>query len=255
MKFILTSVAVIGTLILISFSLYLFALNGSLGRLEAGIYTMGIVAYTWWALKTGKQDAAAEPAKPKGNLPKHLAFLAIGLGLLILGSSWLVDGAVNLATRMGVSELVIGLTIVAIGTSLPEAATSIVAGIKGERDIAVGNIVGSNLFNILGILGITGLISPTAIPFAQHAMEIDLPVMIVTALLCLPIFFTGFEINRLEGMLFLAGLGLYTTYLVLEAGHSPDLPGFVDAALHYALPALALTLGYSILSSFRKPKT
>jgi cation:H+ antiporter len=126
-----------------------------------------------------------------------------------------VDGVVSIAQKLGVSDLVIGLTIVAAGTSLPELATSVVASIRGERDIAVGNVVGSNIFNILAVLGLTGLVSPTGITVSSQALHFDIPVMILSAAACLPVFFTGGRISRREGLLFLAGYIAYIAYLIL----------------------------------------
>ena len=135
---------------------------------------------------TGRSSARAA-ARPAANL----AFVAAGLVLLVLGSRWLVNGAVAFAQALGVSELVIGLTIVAAGTSLPEVATSILAAFRGERDIAVGNVVGSNIFNILAVLGLSGLVAPAGCPSTAALLRFDLPVMIAVAVACLPIFASG----------------------------------------------------------------
>src|SRR5690606_7374608 len=148
---------------------------------------------------------------------KNIAVVIVGLALLVLGSRWLVDAAVTFARYLGVSEVVVGLTIVAAGTSLPEVVTSIVAALRGERDIAVGNVVGSNIFNIMGVLGLTGLVARDGIAVAPNLLVFDIPVMIVVALVCLPIFFTGQRISRGEGVLLLAGDCAYTGYLVMLA--------------------------------------
>ena len=140
-----------------------------------------------------------------------------GLALLVWGSNWFVGGAVAIATHFGVSQLIIGLTIVAAGTSLPEVVTSMIAAIRGEREIAVGNIVGSNLFNILGVLGLSSICAPNGIEVSSAALHFDIPVMIVVAIACLPIFFTGNEIARWEGGVFVFYCFAYTTYLVLSA--------------------------------------
>ena len=146
------------------------------------------------------------------------------------------------ARVLGVSELIIGLTVVAIGTSLPELAASIVATLRGQRDIAVGNVVGSNLFNVLMVLGLTSAASPSGLPVSEQAIRFDIPVMLVTAVACLPIFFTGYRIGRWEGALFLAYYVAYTTYLVLAAMQDQALEAFGNAMLWFALPLTAVTL-------------
>jgi len=163
--------------------------------------------------------------------------------LLVLGSRWLVNGAVQVATLLGVSQLVIGLTVVAVGTSLPEIATSVLASLRGERDIAVGNVVGSNLFNILSVLGISAMVAPSGIPVARAALTFDIPVMIAVAVACLPIFFTGHLIARWEGAVFLAYYMIYTLYLVLNSTNHDALPAFSSAMLLFILPITAVTLG------------
>lgn len=208
---------------------WLLAANGTLGRLEGLAFLAGGVVYTVFLLRLGRrgpsllgkgvQKAEEERAARKGQtLFLAVAFTALGLVCLSLGARGLVRGAVDLARFLGVSELVIGLSVVAAGTSLPEAATSVVASLRGERDLAVGNVVGSNIFNLLVVLGASAAISGR-VRVAPAALHFDLPLMVATALVCLPIFFTGGRISRGEGGLFLAG---YTAYLAfLFFGWSP----------------------------------
>jgi cation:H+ antiporter len=165
-----------------------------------------------------------------------------GLALLALGARWLVDASISFARHLGVSELVIGLTIVAAGTSLPEVATSLVAAIRGQRDIAVGNVVGSNIFNILGVLGISAAAAPAGLAVAPALPAFDLPLMIAVALACLPIFFTGHLIARWEGVLFLGLYGAYTVYVLLAAQDHDALEPFSAVMLYSVLPVIALTL-------------
>jgi cation:H+ antiporter len=160
----------------------------------------------------------------------------------VLGATWLVDSAVAFAKHLGVSELVIGLTIIAAGTSLPEVATSIIAAIRGQRDIAVGNVVGSNIFNILGVLGVSAVAAPTGLAVAPALPAFDLPIMISVAVACLPIFFTGQLIARWEGALFLALYVAYTVYLILAAQAHDALEPFSALMLYTVLPLIALTL-------------
>ena len=146
-------------------------------------------------------------------LKKHLAFIGIGLATLTVGSFLTVDNAVVIASSFGISDLFIGLTLVAIGTSLPELITSIVAAKKGHADLSVGNIVGSNIFNILAILGISSLISGMTV---SDQIFMDMGVMIVFSLVLIPIMRSGFAISRKEGMMLLGGYAAYVAYLLFR---------------------------------------
>lgn len=234
---------------------YALAWDGALSRLDGALLFSLVVAYTLFLIISSRRANAAateddEFAKEYGAdaQPKPYATLInaglvlAGLVLLVAGSNFLVEGAVALARALGLSELVIGLTVIAIGTSLPELATSILAAIRGERDIAVGNIVGSNIFNLLCVLGLASLVSPQAIGVAANALAFDFPVMIAVALACLPIFFTGYSISRCEGLLFLAYYVAYTLYLVMVSTGRPAAEVFGDAMIGYALPLTAVTL-------------
>lgn len=161
--------------------------------------------------------------------------------MLALGARWLVDGATVIALDLGLSDLIVGLTVVAVGTSLPEVATSIVAALKGERDIAVGNAVGSNIFNILAVLGIASLVSPTAIEVPTAAIRFDLPVMVVVAVATLPIFFKGI-VTRLEGGLFLGYYLAYAFYTVLVASQHDAIGTFNTIMLAFVAPLTVLTM-------------
>jgi cation:H+ antiporter len=184
-----------------------------------------------------------------------VVFVFGGLALLVLGSRWLVNGAIAFAQTFGVSELVIGLTIVAAGTSLPEVATSIIATIRGERDIAVGNVIGSNVFNILGILGIASMVTPGGVPVAPSMLTFDLPVMLAVALACLPIFFTGLQIARWEGGVFLGYYIAYTLYLILASTQHDALPAFSNIMLLFVVPLTVVTLlVVSARSLFQRPR-
>ena len=179
---------------------------------------------------------------PPTSRPKRRAGVITGLVLLVLGADWLVEAAIVFAKALGVSEAIIGLTIVAVGTSLPEVATSVIAAVRGERDIAVGNVVGSNIFNILCVLGLSALVAPTALIVTPALLVFDLPVMIVVAFACLPIFFTGNLIARWEGMLFLLGYAAYLTYLIMEAVHHAQLETYSMAMAYFIGPVVMLTL-------------
>ncbi|KJU76397.1 calcium/sodium antiporter [Pseudomonas sp. MDMC216] len=253
--------------IMIGASLLTFGLawDGSLSRLDGALLFAGILAYTAFLIYNARKDKGGEDdefAKEFGldEAPKpyawaiNLGLIIAGLVLLVTGSNFLVEGAVTLARALGISELVIGLTVVAVGTSLPELATSILAAIKGERDIAVGNIVGSNIFNLLCVLGLASLVSPAAISVSPNALAFDFPVMIAVAVACLPIFFAGYRINRWEGLLFLAYYVAYTLYLILSSTGRPFADVMGEAMLGYVLPLTAVTLVVIAARAWRKQR-
>ncbi len=234
----------------------LLGLDGRIGRIDGALLACGAATYTWLVIRSARREtnpvvqaeyAQAFPPAPRATslqLGMLLATCAAGLVLLVLGTRWLVASAVAIATALGVSQLVIGLTIVAVGTSLPELVASLVAAMRGERDIAVGNVVGSSIYNILAILGIAAVVTPGGIDVPPHALWVDIPIMIGTALACLPIFFTGHCIARWEGAVFVAYYAAYTTYLVLKAkaGYEATLHLFVQTMLLFVLPLTVLTL-------------
>nr|WP_269149920.1 calcium/sodium antiporter [Nesterenkonia alkaliphila] len=169
-----------------------------------------------------------------------LALVGLGVAMLVLGAQFLVSSATSIASALGVSDLIIGLTIVAIGTSLPELATSVIAAVRGERDMAVGNLVGSNIFNIGAVIGLTSMIAPDGVAVETAAINFDLPVMIAVALVLLPLAFTGQAIVRWEGFLMTAMYVAYVIYLVLAAAEHQVLRPFSAAMLGFVLPITAL---------------
>ncbi len=180
----------------------------------------------------------------------NLILVVVGLGLLVIGSRWFVNSAVSFASYFGISELVIGLTIIAAGTSMPEVVTSIIAAIRGERDIAVGNVVGSNIFNIMGVLGFAGILGPDGISVSESFVSFDIPLMIAVAVACLPIFFTKATINRWEGALFLGYYVIYTLYLVLATSDHEALPMFNNVMLYFIIPLTAITILVVVVQEF-----
>lgn len=256
-------------LIGVSFLLGFMALDGQIGLIDGLALTSGIVIYTAWSVISSRRETAAaqaEYAKEFGAPPEgpahgarmiatNLGLLLGGLVLLVLGSSWLVEGATSLAQALGVSDVIIGLTIVAAGTSLPEVVTSVMATIKGERDIAIGNAVGSSIFNILSIVGIASLVTPGGLNVPQSIINFDLPIMIATAVACLPIFFSGMTIARWEGALLFGYYFAYTAYLVLAATAHDALPAYSAVMASFVLPLTALTLiviGFQALLRHRR---
>ena len=185
---------------------------------------------------TMTEAMAAETAVKGGSIGRDLVNLLIGVTLLVVGANILVKGATGIATAFGVSDIVVGLTVVAVGTSLPELATSIVAVRRGQRDLAVGNVVGSNIFNIGAVAGLAGIISPTGLPVPGSALALDIPLMIATALVLLPLAFTGKVIRRWEGALLLGLYVAYLIYTVLIASEHPLRQGFSLRAGRYRRP-------------------
>jgi cation:H+ antiporter len=246
------------------FLLLVMSLDGMISRLKAFILLLCLICYTVYAIVKGRQEpksvndeyqAAFSVSKNGLNtliIGKQCGLVILGLIFCVFGAGWLLDSSVTLARAMGVSELVIGMTIVAAGTSLPEVATSVVATIRGQRDIAVGNVVGSNIFNILGILGVAGLIAPDGIAVAPPVLRFDLPVAIAACAACLPVFFTGHKISRWEGALFLGYYAAYTAYLILAAKNHDSLPLFSMIMFWFAIPLTLLTAAIVIYRMSRK---
>ncbi len=195
--------------------------DGLLDRLEGGLLVVSLVAFTWYIIRLARQEVtgaeAAEFASavsartlPSGSFGMALATVVAGVLLLVVGGRALVTGAVELARIAGMSERVIGLTVVAIGTSMPEVAASVVAAVRGRTDVAIANLLGSNIFNLLGILGITALIHPTVVsPAIRNS---DMLWMLATSLLLFPVLRTGMRVTRLEGAILLA---IYVVYVAL----------------------------------------
>ncbi|MDX1488489.1 MAG: calcium/sodium antiporter [Acidiferrobacterales bacterium] len=248
-------------LVVCSAALPLLALDGEIGRGEAAALCLVFVVYSmflvWHARKERDPAIIAEysdayPGSRTKQSAINVFLILIGLVLLVLGANWLVDAAVVFARQLGVSELVIGLTIVAAGTSLPEVAASVVAAIKGERDIAVGNAIGSSIYNILLVLGVTVLVAPGGITVAPSVQNFDFPVMIAVSVACLPIFFTGYCINRWEGAVFLAYYIGYTAYVVMRATEHDLLEPFSKTMMFFVLPLTLLTLVVVVLRAWRR---
>ncbi len=185
-------------------------------------------------------DESEQP--PDTPVARSLFFIVLGIALLVGGATLLVEGAVNVATAFGVNSLVVGLTVVAIGTSLPELITSITAVRRGERDMAVGNVVGSNIFNIGVVLGLPAILARDGIPVSDAAVAFDLPVMLAASVALLPIAFTGFVISRWEGGAFVGMYLAYTAYLILAATQHDALEGFTAVMAWFVLPLVAITL-------------
>lgn len=203
----------------------LFALDGGLSRLDGLLLLTLALGYTVLLVRASKGEIAVPPQQledvfdveikvRRKNLVRQRARFALilvaGIVLSVIGADWAVSGAMQIAKLWGMSDAMIGLTIVAIGTSAPELATTVVATIKDERDIAIGNLLGSSIYNILVILGLTCLASPADIPVESKLLLFDIPLMAGVALLCIPVFITGKQVSRFEGGLFVV---MYATYM------------------------------------------
>lgn len=200
-------------LILATIAITILFWDGKLGRLEGGFFLAAIIAYTLFSLYYSRKHEKkveienGELEKQPEPWYKDLLYIAGGLGILIFASDLLVNNAVSIARELGISEAVIGLTIVAAGTSMPELATSVVSALKKNPDIAIGNIVGSNLFNILAIAGTSSLVHPIVAPNINY---VDLLVMLGLTLLLFPLVKSGLKISRAEGWLLII---VYVGYL------------------------------------------
>ena len=239
--------------VMIGASILLYALcyDGTLSRGDGILLFVGAIFYTWWLIRMGRRDAEVSALdtsiKPVGTLWTNILWIALGLVFLVVGSKLLVDGAITIAKHFGLSEVIIGLTIIAAGTSLPEVATSVIASYRGERDIAVGNVVGSNIFNILSVMGLSSMVSPAGITTPAAVLNFDLPVMVAIALACLPIFFAGFKITRWNGAFFLAYYVAYTVYLIFAAKEHDALPLYSKIMIEFVVPITVIMIAALVI--------
>ncbi|MGA7616738.1 MAG: calcium/sodium antiporter [Thermoanaerobaculia bacterium] len=244
--------------------LYLMSLDGVLSRIDGIVLAIGSAVYTVFAILKSRRETRRvrqEYEKKYGEAPEtprrrhagiDLLLIAAGTFLLWLGARWLVHSATVIASLFGISQLVIGLTVVAVGTGLPELATSVIASFRGERDISVGNVVGSNIFNVLAVLGVTAMVAPAGVGVPASAVSFDMPVMLAVAVACLPIFFNGYRIARWEGAIFVFYYAAYVAYLVLQATEHDALPIFSRSMMTFVIPITVLTLIVVTLRSFRR---
>jgi cation:H+ antiporter len=247
----------------ISVLLLVLSLNGTIGRLEGVLLFAGIVAYTAFAIRQSRKESqqvedeydrefGREVCQSFWQVLLQIGLVVGGLALLVLGSRWLVNSAESLAQYLGLSELIIGLTVVSIGTGMPEVVVCVLASLRGERDIAVGNVVGSNIYNILAVLGLTAIVAPGGIHVPPAAVAFDIPVMIAVAVACLPIFFLDGVIARWEGVLFLGYYVAYTLYLILDATQHDALSTFSLIMLAFVIPLTVVTLAVLVFRTVRR---
>ena len=212
----------------ISVYLFLLSLNSTLGRIEGATLFAGIILYTFFNYSLAKKETTdasgviseLEEIGYITSRSRQLVFIALGIVGVVGGAQIVVDNAVLIMQILGVSEKFIGLTIVAFGTSLPELATSVVAALRGEMDISIGNLVGSNVFNIMSVLGVAALVRPIPIPdggFFESGLWIDYLVMLFTSFLPWLMMRKDFTVNRRNGLILLASYLVYLTYLIYKA--------------------------------------
>lgn len=243
-------------MILASAAVYLMALDQHLQPLDGIIMLVlfaGFMAFQIQQARKGKNEAIHDDQEFGRDINPWLqaVLLVLGLALLALGAHWLVESAIEIARVWGMSELIIGLTIVAIGTSLPELATSVLAAGRNESDLSVGNVIGSNIFNLLLVLGISAFFSSEGLPISTAAIALDLPFMLAVSIACLPIFFTGHVIARWEGAVFLGYYIAYLLYLFLDATQHEYLNLFNEVMLIFVVPITILTLLIFVIRSYK----
>jgi len=253
-------------LVLVSLAVLGMAFDGNVTRGEGLLLVAGLGAYTLFLWRRGRRgDAAATaagrtapdgeieaPSDRKGSVLTDGLSVVVGLVFLVGGARLFVGAAVALAEWLGISEVVTGLTIVAAGTSMPEVLTSIVAALRGERDIAVGNVIGSNLFNLLGVLGVVAVAAPSGLEIPSGLIAFDLPVMVAVAVFCLPIGLSGAMISRLEGAILLGYYGAYTLYVILEATGHERADDLRAALLYFVVPITTVTSGVMLFRALRR---
>lgn len=230
------------------------AVDGRMSRADGIVLLALLVVYTVFQVWTGlKEGNGTEGSKEKTGSPAvNIFFIIVGLAVLVWGARWLLAGSVDFARGWGMSELVIGLTLVAAGTSLPEVATSVLATIRGQREIAIGNVVGSNIYNVLAVLGASAVLAPGGgMDVAPAALRFDIPIMVAVSVACLPIFLTGHTIARWEGILFLFYYAVYTAYLVLAATQHDLLPAFSGMLWFVVIPLTVVTVCVSVAHHVR----
>jgi len=230
----------------ITLLLYAFAWSGSITFWECMALTGLLILYMYFLLRqSGAVSTPSDRERKKRTPLSILIYILIGIAgffLLVMGARWLVQSAVVLAELAGVSELVIGLSVVALGTSLPEVVTTLMAAIKKERDMAVGSVIGSNILNILAVLGVSGLFIPGDIPVQSALLRFDLLILIAVSVACIPIFFTGHKISRWEGIIFLGFYISYIFYLFLSSGEHAALEAFSSVMILFVIPLAVFTI-------------
>src|SRR5262245_32423460 len=204
--------------------LYVLSVDGLLTRRDGVVLLLGGVAYTAGLVLLSRRGAAQGGEDPAvtlagpGDPPRprrHVVALLVAIVVVVIGAHLLVDGAVSVARTLGVSDAIIGLTIVAIGTSAPELVTTVVATLRGDRDLAVGNLIGWSIYNVGAVLGLTVVVTPHGVPVPDEVVAADLGLLVVATAAAVPVFLSGRRVSRIEGGLFVASYVAYLTWLLL----------------------------------------
>ncbi|GAA2019300.1 calcium/sodium antiporter [Pseudokineococcus marinus] len=241
--------------------------DGAVGRLDGAVLLAVVAAHMTWTVRAGRRaereraprevvgdgedDHGAAAGRGRGReVGRDLALVVAGVALLVGGSQALVTSAGSIAASLGVSDLVVGLTVVAVGTSLPELATAVIAIVRGQRDLGIGNVVGSNLFNVGGVLALTGLVTPGGVAVEAGARTVDLPLMLASTVLLLALALCASRVSRRDGALLLGGYVAYLAYVVLDATGSALLEPYVGAVL-VALALVAVVVAVSVAREVR----
>lgn len=231
------------------------SLDGKLTRPDGIVLFAILVGFVIWTLKAAPRETPSGQANSTKadrspvrtfSWARQITALTFGIASLSIAARFVVSGAEGIAQALGVPELIIGLTVVAIGTSAPEIVTTVIAALQGRRELAVGNAVGSNIFNLLLVFGATSTLAPNGISIGEDAVQLDLPIMLAAAIACLPIVFWDHKLDRWEGSVFVAYYGAYVTFLVLDGtGHRASNP-FAFIMMAFVLPLTALTVAIGI---------
>lgn len=241
-------------MIAMSVLFWLMTLDGAVSTVDGAALLLLLAVYVTVTVVRSRRSSPAqsrlarddEPEAPQAGPARRLTtaavMVAFGVALLVLGARLLVSAATEIASTLGLSETIIGLTVVAVGTSLPELATSVIAAVRGDVELAVGNAIGSNIFNIGAVMGLTSVVADGGVPVEAAAIGFDVPVMIAVAFAVLPVAFTGFTVARWEAGLFLLYYSAYVAYLLLDSAGHDALPGFSTVMLGFVVPISALTL-------------
>jgi len=247
-------------LIAVSILLFAFAFNGVIRPLEGAVLFAGSILITVYTIVSARKDTQyaetliVDEEQHSEALPLAMGLVFGGLAMLVFGADLLVDSAIAIAQWLGVSELLIGLTVISIGTSLPEIATTLIAAMRGMRDMAVGNVIGSCLFNLLAVAGAAAVFAPQGLSVDPALIRFDLPVMIAATVACLPIFATGHLIARWEGILFFFFYLAYTAYLILATHSEESVLVMRTAMLSFVVPLTVITLLLLWIRDARKSK-
>ncbi len=242
-------------MIITSAGLLVLAMDGHLSKIEGAIMLLGLVLFTVFTLRQGKKEEndfnkdfrESRKSISRGTLTLQFIILLLSIILLGWGSDRVVDSSVVIARELGIDEFIIGLTIIAVGTSLPELVTSLMALAHRRCDLAVGNIVGSSIFNILGVVSVMTLVSSGGVTVTANNLSMDLPVLLASSVVCLPIFFSGYRISRLEGIFFIIYYLVYIVFFAVITAPDSFFGTYVRISMIYVIPSVFIIYVFIVL--------